>query len=146
MFEKNHQRLIDACYPPKSSDSSLPSPVSNAVSQLTFYGAGRPKKLPKVAEALLHRAQSAAGTHGVKGLQALAVTVDVMRALVSEARRELACFAAEALEVAQLGLAHTDNLDLFARAASLVSRELGPLHVLGVVLTGLSRVRSSTAC
>lgn len=127
MFEKNHQRLIDACYPPKApkDTTALPSAVSNEVSKLTFYAAGRPKKLPKVAEAVLHRAQAfAPATPGFKGTAGLAVSVDVMRALVSEARAELGCFGAEALEVAELGLRQQGSLDLFARAASLVSQTL----------------------
>lgn len=129
MFAKNHQTLIKDCYPPPdkhSTSASLPVPVSNAASKLCFYAAGRPKKLPKVADVLLQRAQvEAAG--GSKGLAGLAVTIDLFRALASECRAELGCFACAALTVAELGLGQS-NLDVNARAASLVSSSLDHLQ------------------
>ena len=123
MFAKNHQTLIKDCYPPPPSSHSdshtLPQPVSNATSKLCFYGAGRPKKIPKVAQVLLQRAQSEA-SGGVTGQAGLGVTILILKELVSECRAEVGCFAEEALEVVNLGLAST-SLEIKARAASLVS-------------------------
>lgn len=121
MFSKNHLTLIKDCYPaPSSTSPDLPQPVSNATSKLCFYAAGRPKKIPKVAQVLVQRAHSEA-SGGNKEQAALGVTILVLRELVSECRAEVGCFAEEGLEVVQLGLA-SPNIELKARAASLVSR------------------------
>lgn len=51
----------------------------------------------------------------------------VLRELVSECRAEVGCFAEESLEVVKLGLA-SPNIEIKARAASLVSRSNAHLH------------------
>ncbi|KAM0752979.1 hypothetical protein T439DRAFT_323596 [Meredithblackwellia eburnea MCA 4105] len=104
----NHQALIRDCYPTKiltTTPISELKPDSNALSKLCFYSQGRPKKLPKVAQAILERAERDARTSsGAKPRAQLAVTVDIVRGLVSECRAELHCFAEQALKVAELAL------------------------------------------
>jgi hypothetical protein len=126
MFVSNHQSLIKACYPLDLSGDPLSSPISNPLGKLTFYAAGRPKKLPKVAAVLLERAErDGRPSSGPKGRAGLAVTVEIMKELVSECRTELRCFADQALRVVELGLTRREgqqrDTQLEARAASLVS-------------------------
>ncbi|GAA5860337.1 hypothetical protein JCM8547_003467 [Rhodosporidiobolus lusitaniae] len=92
----NHLALIKECYPPPSSSSDLPAPLSNPLGKLTFYGVNRPQKTPKVLAALVERARTAAGAGGAasssgggagaggKAREDLAVTVEIVRALVVE--------------------------------------------------------------
>jgi hypothetical protein len=134
-FTSNHVKLIKDCYPPKpeaggagggGGQPSLPSAVSNNLGKLTFYAAGRPKKLPKLATALLERAERDSSKYGAnKSARAsLAVTIDIFRGLVVECRSELRCFVEAALRVVEIGLTtrSKDQRDpeMEARAASLV--------------------------
>lgn len=128
-FTSNHVKLINDCYP-SSADlgtaNPLASAASNQLGKLTFYAAGRPKKLPKVAGVLLERAEKDGRSNsGAKGRGALAVTLDVFKGLVTECRTEMRCFADQALRAVELGLTRRDGQrrdpQLEARAASLVS-------------------------
>lgn len=114
LLTKNHEKLLRDCYP-KVLTAPLAElkPDSNYTSKLTFYATGRPQKLPKVAAAILARAERA------KSSADLAVTLDICKTVVSECRVELACFAVPALQVVQAGLAK-DDLELDARSAALV--------------------------
>lgn len=124
----NHLGLLRDCYPVKTLTTTPITdlkPDGNALSKLCFYSANRPKKLPKVAAAVLERAERDARTSsGVKARAGLAVTVDVARGLVSECRSELHCFAQQALQVAELALGRREagarDTAMEARGASLV--------------------------
>lgn len=124
----NHLALLRDCYPVKTLTTTPIDdlkPDGNALSKLCFYSAGRPKKLPKVAAAVLERAEREARTSsGIKARAGLAVTVDIARGLVSECRSELHCFAELALQVAELALGRRESGQrdpaLEARGASLV--------------------------
>ncbi|SCZ91385.1 BZ3500_MvSof-1268-A1-R1_Chr1-2g01374 [Microbotryum saponariae] len=130
-FKSNHLKLIDACYAVdlgSGTTTELPGAVSNSLGKLTFYASGRPKKIPKVTSVLLERAEKiarAAQSGGVnsKARGGLAVTLDVMRALVVECRDELSCFVAHALRCVELGLTRNKtqqrDVPLEAKAASL---------------------------
>jgi hypothetical protein len=126
----NHLALINACYPLKLL---IVTPLdelradSNALSKLCYYAAGRPRKLNKVALAVLDRATKDARALGAKARADMAVTVDVMRGLVSDSgcRSELQCFAEQALKVVELGLTRREaggrDTEIEGRAAGLVS-------------------------
>ncbi|KDE06884.1 hypothetical protein MVLG_02772 [Microbotryum lychnidis-dioicae p1A1 Lamole] len=130
-FKSNHLKLIDACYAVdlgSGTTTELPGAVSNSLGKLTFYASGRPKKIPKVTSVLLERAEKiarAAQSGGVnsKARGGLAVTLDVMRAIVVECRDELSCFVAHALRCVELGLTRNKmqqrDVPLEAKAASL---------------------------
>ncbi|KAK4695134.1 protein EFR3, partial [Phenoliferia sp. Uapishka_3] len=137
-FLSNHLALIKDCYPVKTlTTTSIAElkPDGNALSKLCFYSAGRPKKLPKVAAAVLERAERDTRTSGIKARAGLAVTVDIARGLVSECRSELHCFAEDALKVAELALGRREagarDPDLEARGASL-------FHAVSVFSSGPS--------
>lgn len=127
MFSSNHIKLIRDVYPADLTTADpLPSPSSNQLGKLTFYAAGRPKKLPKVAAVLLERAEKdGRANSGAKGRGGLAVTIDILKGLVTECRTELRCFADQALRAVELGLTRREgqrrDVQLEARAASLVS-------------------------
>lgn len=127
-FASNHVKLIKDVYPPElTSADPLPSPASNQLGKLTFYAAGRPKKLSKVADVLLARAEKdGRASSGPKGRGGLAVTIDILNGLVVECRTELRCFAGQALRAVELGLMRREGQrrdpQMEARAASLVSR------------------------
>ena len=128
-FTSNHVKLINDAYPASadlSTANPLPSASSNHLGKLTFYAAGRPKKLPKVAGVLLERAEKEGrSTSGAKGRGGLAVTLDIFKGLVTECRSELRCFADQALRAVELGLTRREGQrrdpQMEARAASLVS-------------------------
>lgn len=122
-FTSNHAKLIKDCYPPKPE--GVPSAVSNNLGKLTFYAAGRPKKLPKVSTALLERAEKDSKSNsGPKGRAGLAVTLDIYKGLATECRSDLRVFGEQALRVVEMGLSRKDGTkrdpDMEARAASLV--------------------------
>ncbi|GAA5999972.1 uncharacterized protein JCM10292_003561 [Rhodotorula paludigena] len=132
----NHQALIRDCYPPHSSSSSqgpLPQPVSNALSKLTFYAVNRPAKIPKVVAALVERATKArAGSSTHKSRQDLAVTVEILRALVVECGEsgkdgagELikGAIAEDALRVAEMALGGEGAKDGLVATTAQIKRE-----------------------
>lgn len=136
----NHERLIKDCYPADLTANPLPSASSNHLGKLTFYAAGRPKKLPKVAGVLLERAEKEGrSSSGVKGRGGLAVTLDVLKGLVTECRTEMRCFADQALRAVELGLTRREGQrrdpHMEARAASLVSCSLMESPCLLLTLT-----------
>lgn len=133
----NHIKLLRDCYPTKTlltTPLAELKPDSNFLSKLTYYCAGRQKKIPKVAAAILERAEREARTSGAKGRALLAVTLEVMRSLVGECRTsaELGCFAEHALHVAELGFTRKEagqrDPELEARAAGLVSLLAFPFY------------------
>lgn len=133
LYFSNHQTLIKDCYPLKLLTLTPLAdlrPDSNSLSKLTFYAAGRPKKLPKVASAILDRAERDSRTSGLRARADLAVTVDVMKALVEECTSELRCFVSQAMGVVKAALGRRLNgmygsgdrdTEMEARAAGLVS-------------------------
>ncbi|GAA5860382.1 hypothetical protein JCM8547_003486 [Rhodosporidiobolus lusitaniae] len=76
--------------------SNHPTLIKDPLSKLTFYSANRPQQTPKILAALVKRAQTAAGAGGAasclgggagaggKACMDLAVTVEIVRALVVE--------------------------------------------------------------
>lgn len=108
----HHLSLIQSCYPaPKllsSSPLSAISPDSNALSKLTFYAQGRPKKLPKVVKVVRGQVTEHARSRGEKERKKVVVGLMMMRELVKECRSELVCCREDALEVVLLALGARD--------------------------------------
>lgn len=156
LLTSNHTALLRDCYPPppSSPSSDLPSPQSNPLGKLTFYAVNRPHKTPKVIQTLVDRARTArtaatgSGTSAGKARADLAVTVEIVRALVvewGESGKDEApgviknAVAEGALTVAELALGggaeggaarqQRRDTELEARGASLV-RTVSPLFSL----------------
>lgn len=123
----NHQVLIRDCYPVKSYGSTPlgeVKPDSNSLGKLCFYASGRPAKLPKVTAAIHARVQAdAKGGSSPKSKAALAVSIDVMRSLVTECCRDLQCFADQALSIIDIAQTYkaAQDPEIEARTANLVS-------------------------
>ncbi|KAI5476932.1 hypothetical protein MNV49_007033 [Pseudohyphozyma bogoriensis] len=135
LHTSNHAALINSCYP-KAVNAPVGElkPDGNALSKLAFYCAGRPKKLPKVMAVIYERAEKdARAASGGRARADLALTIDVVRGLVSDCRSELQCFAELALKVVELGLGRKEagkrDVELEARAAGL-------FHAIAVYSSG----------
>ncbi|KAG8956624.1 plasma membrane localization protein [Tulasnella sp. 424] len=119
----NHIRLIDACYPaaPLAAGPQF-RPNSQELSRLTYYGSNRPGKLHKLSEELEKRAKNQArraqaGNAKFKAL--LLVTLDILKALTAECRKDLNLFSNGVVNSVEVALACLPtDLEVIARAAS----------------------------
>ncbi|KAG9015883.1 plasma membrane localization protein [Tulasnella sp. 427] len=119
----NHIRLIDACYPaaPLAAGPQY-RPNSQELSRLTYYGSNRPGKLHKLSDELEKRAKNQArraqaGNAKLKAL--LLITLDILRALTAECRRDLNLFSSGVVNSVDVALTYLPaDLEVIARAAS----------------------------
>ncbi|KAL6974709.1 plasma membrane localization protein [Sarracenia purpurea var. burkii] len=81
-------------------------PDSNSLSKLCFYASGRPRSSPRSPTSSASGRRRRPRLGRAKASASLAVTVDVMKGLVTECRTELQCFAEKALRVAEAALTY----------------------------------------
>ncbi|KIO30259.1 hypothetical protein M407DRAFT_20723 [Tulasnella calospora MUT 4182] len=119
----NHIRLIDACYPaaPLAAGPQY-RPNSQELSRLTYYGSNRPGKLHKLSEELEKRAKNQARraqAGNAKFRALLLITLDILRALTAECRRDLNLFSNGVINSVDVALTSLPtDLEVIARAAS----------------------------
>ncbi|KAL1924830.1 uncharacterized protein VTP21DRAFT_4484 [Calcarisporiella thermophila] len=86
-FRIKHAYLINNCYP-KASNEKGPKP--SELSYLTFYASSRPAKLTKVGKYLERKVKRDVAKNRVQDNQ---VSLDIMKALVEECKRDLNLFS-----------------------------------------------------
>ncbi|KAG8906442.1 plasma membrane localization protein [Tulasnella sp. 403] len=119
----NHVKLVNACYPtaPLAAAPQF-QPNSQELSRLTYYAANRPGKLHKLSDELEKRARNharRAQTGNAKARALLLVTLDILRALTTECRRDLTLFSSGVVMSVDVALSCLPrDLEVVARAAS----------------------------
>ncbi|KDQ20494.1 hypothetical protein BOTBODRAFT_309207 [Botryobasidium botryosum FD-172 SS1] len=119
----NHVRLITACYPPPLTAAPDYRPNPQDLSKLTYYASNRPGKLHKLASELETRARTearrAAGGY-VKSRALLLVTLEILKAMTAECRRDLNLFSRAVIAAVEASIfSLPTDLEVTARAASV---------------------------
>ncbi|KAG8932948.1 plasma membrane localization protein [Tulasnella sp. 418] len=120
----NHVRLIIACYP-AAPQAAAPEyrPNSQELSRLTYYASNRPGKLHKLASELEKRAKSQARkaqSGHAKGRAQLLITLEILKALTAECRKDLSAFSSGVLSSVEAALkALPNDLEVAAHAAGV---------------------------
>ncbi|KAK4684800.1 protein EFR3, partial [Tremellales sp. Uapishka_1] len=114
--------LLNACYPPsKQLLSTAPDyrPLSQDLSKLTYYATNKPSKIAKIGEELEKRVHKEAmrSTGGYPKYRAsLLISLAVLKALISECKRDLGLFSRSIIRIIDSALSvkiyQKDELDL----------------------------------
>lgn len=145
-FTPHHRLLLYEAYPKgralAEAGSSGYTPLSNPLSQLSYYCSTRSQKLAKVGKALREHVQKDAPRSGTsaKAKSRLCISLAIVLRLVSDCRSNLSSFSGDVLQIVQIALSAKDgtgkafDVDVVERAAAVVS----PLsYVERVAMTSL---------
>ncbi|KZV77180.1 hypothetical protein PENSPDRAFT_178342 [Peniophora sp. CONT] len=120
-FTPNHILLIDACYPPPAALNS--SPNSQELSRLTYYAANKSGKLTKLGSEMEKRIKAEskrAQANNARSRASLLVSLQILRALATECRRDLSLLTPALLASVAVTLqALPTDLEICAKAATL---------------------------
>lgn len=122
----HHVQLVAACYPPSSAlPTSGPDykPNPQELSKLTYYASNRPGKIAKLGSELEKRVLAdarKAKSGNVRARATLLITLNIMKALTTECRRDLTLLSASLMSSLNATLGALPNdLEVVAKVASV---------------------------
>ncbi|KAI0030716.1 hypothetical protein K488DRAFT_87530 [Vararia minispora EC-137] len=123
-FTPNHVQLISACYPPSASlTTNGAAPNSQELSKLTYYAANKSGKLNKLGTEMEKRIKAEARkaqAGNVRSRASLLISLQILRSLATECRRDISLLTAPILSSAAITLrSMSSDLEVSAKAATL---------------------------